>query len=259
MASSPFTRGGVSIIRFDREDNRRNRRIGPAEEEQLIAAAPPHMRALIILALDTGIRAGEMLAVRVKDADLDRNELTLRGETTKSRLTRTVPINTQRLRAVVEWFRTDPKGRRRPGSGPLISYGVGKAIGRFRTAWEGTVLRAHGHVPQKGKPLRNSKTNSLTPDARRLFANINLHWHDLRHEYACRLAERGVPITKIQYLLGHASVVTTERYIHHTVAELSKAAAVLESGGVFDPLAEPQVGNASNGMKDSAANDSTVH
>jgi hypothetical protein len=51
-----------------------------------------------------------------------------------------------------------------------------------------------------------------------------------------------VPITKIQYLLGHASVVTTERYIHHTVAELSKAAAVLESGGVFDPTSGPKVG-----------------
>jgi hypothetical protein len=61
-------------------------------------------------------------------------------------------------------------------------------------------------------------------------------------EYACRLAERGVPITKIQYLVGHASIVTTERYIHHTLAELAKAAAVLEDGGVFDPTMKPTVG-----------------
>src|SRR5688572_27876564 len=94
---------------------------------------------------------------------------------------------------------------------------------------------------KKGRPLRDAKTNSLTPEGRQLLAGINLHWHDLRHEYACRLAERGVPITKIQYLLGHASVVTMERYIHHTLAELSKAAAVLESG-VFDPLSDPKVG-----------------
>ena len=43
-------------------------------------------------------------------------------------------------------------------------------------------------------------------------------------------------------LIGHASVVTTERYIHHTLAELAKAAAVLEDGGVFDPNMEPTVG-----------------
>lgn len=53
-------------------------------------------------------------------------------------------------------------------------------------------------------------------------------------------AERGMPITKIQSLRGHASIVTTERYIHHTLAELLKAAAVLESGGVFDPTSEPK-------------------
>jgi Phage integrase family len=51
--------------------------------------------------------------------------------------------------------------------------------------------------------LRDSKTNSLIPEARKAFNAIDPHWHDLRHEYACRLAERGVPITKIQYLLGH--------------------------------------------------------
>jgi integrase len=130
----------------------------------------------------------------------------------------------------------------RPGYSPLIRNRFGKRIGSFRTTWETTVLRAYGHVPEKGKPTRDWKTNSLTPEARKIFNAIDLHWHDLRHEYACRLAERGVPITKIQYLLGHASVVTTERYIHHTLAELAKAAAVLEDGGVFDPTVEPTVG-----------------
>jgi hypothetical protein len=56
--------------------------------------------------------------------------------------------------------------------------------------------------PGAGKPTRDWKANSLTPQARKTFNAIDLHWHDLRHEYACRLAERGVPITKIQYLLG---------------------------------------------------------
>lgn len=254
ITSSPFTRGGVSVIKFDREDNRRNRRIAPDEEERLIAAAPPHLRALIILALDTGVRRGEMLKIRIKDIDSDRHEITLRGPTTKSRKTRIVPISTQRLRAAIDWFRVDAHGRARPGNAPLMSNRVGDAIRRFRTAWEGTVLRAHGHVPKKGRPLRDAKTNSLTPEGRKLLAGINLHWHDLRHEYACRLAERGVPITKIQYLLGHASVVTTERYIHHTLAELSKAAAVLESGGVFDPLSDPKIGQPAANRREEAPN-----
>jgi integrase len=240
MPSSPFTRGGVSVIKFEREDNRRNRRLSSEEEERIVAAAPVHLRALMILALDTGVRAGEMLALRVQDADMERGELTLRASTTKSGRTRRVPFSTQRLRSVIEWFRTDRTGKIRVGKAPLITNEAGKGIGGFRTSWETAVLRAHGYSPAPGKPLRDSKTNSLTAEARNAFNAIDLHWHDLRHEYACRLAERGVPLTKIQYLLGHASVVTTERYIHHTLAELSKAAAVLESGGVFDPAAEPK-------------------
>jgi integrase len=242
ISSSPFTRGGVSIIKFDREDNRRNRRISPEEEERLIAAAPPHLRALMILAFDAGVRAGEMLQLRIQDADLERGEITLRAPTTKSGRTRKVPISTKRLRAVIEWFRTDEKGKARTGKAPLIGDQDGESIGGFRTSWETAVLRAYGYTPVKDRPLRDSKTNSLTPEARKAFNAIDLHWHDVRHEYACRLVERGVPITKIQYLLGHASVVTTERYIHHTLAELSKAAAVLERGEVFDPSSEPRVG-----------------
>jgi hypothetical protein len=65
--------------------------------------------------------------------------------------------------------------------------------------------------------------------------------HDLRQEYACRLAERGVPVTKIQALLGHASITTTQRYIHHTLAELSAATTVLETGATFDPISAPRV------------------
>lgn len=78
--------------------------------------------------------------------------------------------------------------------------------------------------------------------ARKIFNALDLHWHDLRHESASRLAELGLPITKIQYLLGHASIVTTELYIHHTLAGLAKAAAVLEDGGGFDPNMKPTVG-----------------
>lgn len=262
ISSSPFTRGGVALIKFDREDNRRNRRISPEEEERLIAAASPHLRALMILAFDAGVRAGEMLKLRSQDADLERGELTLRAHTTKSGKTRKVPISTKRLLAVIEWFRTDSNGRPRSPRAPLIVNEAGESIGGFRTSWETAVLRTYGYTPTKDRPLRDSKTNSLTPEARKAFNAIDLHWHDLRHEYACRLAERGVPITKIQYLLGHASVVTTERYIHHTLAELSKAAAVLESGGVFDPTSEPKVGKAipaTRGVASTEAADKRIH
>ncbi|HAK55017.1 MAG TPA: hypothetical protein DCP38_05975 [Acidobacteria bacterium] len=41
---------------------------------------------------------------------------------------------------------------------------------------------------------------------------IDLRWHDLRHEYASRLVECGVPLAQVRDPLGHASITTTERY-----------------------------------------------
>jgi integrase len=172
---------------------------------------------------------------------LDRGEVTLRGVTTKSGKTRIVPIATFRVRSVIEWLRCDVRGREKRPSAPLVSNEVGEALSGFRTAWATAVLKAHGHAPTKDQPFRDTHTGRLLPAAIKALRRIDLHWHDLRHEYACRLAEGGVPVTKIQALLGHASVTTTMRYIHHTLNELAKATTVLETGAVFDPTAAARV------------------
>ena len=69
------------------------------------------------------------------------------------------------------------------------------------------------------------------------FRRIKLRWHDLRHEYASRLVEHGVPLAQVRDLLGHASITPTERYDNQTVANLKIAAAKLERGHAFAPSA----------------------
>jgi len=171
-----------------------------------------------------------MLEITNKNVDLERGEIVLRGATTKSGKTRTVPISTVRLRSVVVWFQQDAAGAQKPATAPMISNKVGEPIGDFRRLWEDTVLRAHGHEPE-----RDAHTGALLAPSQAPLQNINLHWHDLRHEYASRLAERGVTLSEIQRLLGHASPTTTARYLSHTLARLKQSAAVLETGKTFDP------------------------
>ena len=102
----------------------------------------------MITALDTGMRRGEMLALRFADIDFENGLITLRGETTKSRKTRLVPISTARLRAVLEWLRIDATGEKKADHALVFSNEVGEPLGSFRTAWVTAVLKAHGIKPE---------------------------------------------------------------------------------------------------------------
>lgn len=117
----------------------------------------------------------------------------------------------------------------------------------FRRAWLLAVLKAHGikSAYAKGvKPAGRKKGGwkELTAECLEEFRRINLRWHDLRHEYASRLVERGVPLAQVRDLLGHASITTTERYDNQTLEALQAAAARLETGKQFDPAAVPDAG-----------------
>lgn len=230
LERTPFRRGTETLIRKLREDNRRRRRISEDEEARLLTVAPPLLRSMIITAVDTGMRQGEMLELRFGDIDGKRGLIVVRGETTKSRRTRTVPISTARLRAVLEWLRLDADGSQKPDEALVFSDEAGKPIGRFRTAWVTAVLKAHGVKTE----WKSYNWTALSAECAEQFRRINLHWHDLRHEYASRLVEKGVPLAQVRDLLGHASITTTERYDNQKLENLQAAAARLESGKTFD-------------------------
>jgi integrase len=124
---TPFRRGTEVLIRMELEDNKRRRRISEPEEAALLAVASPQLRSMIIAALDTGMRRGEMLALRFGDVDWTRRMITLRGVTTKSRRTRLVPIGTARLLAVLGWLRLDSEGEQ-----------GGRCAGLQQRGWRGS-------------------------------------------------------------------------------------------------------------------------
>jgi integrase len=220
------------VVKKLRSDNKRRRRIDEAEEAALLQTAPPHIQAMIITAIDTGMRQGEMLALRFGDVDLQDGLITLRGETTKSKKTRVVPIATERLGSVLRWLRRDAEGNQKSDEIAVFSNEVGEPQRLMHRTWQGIVLRAHGFAPKWGARLNYQGLDDESQDA---FRKINLRWHDFRHEYASRLAEHGVPLAQVRDLLGHASVTTTERYETQTLVKLRAAASTLERGGTFEP------------------------
>ena len=77
---------------------------------------------------------------------------------------------------------------------------------------------AHGCEPRTGKKGADWNREQLQ--------RIDLHWHDLRHEGACRLLADGVDIRMIQLMLGHASIQQTQRYLNVTDEELRRGLEV---------------------------------
>ena len=203
MDKSPFLGSGRGI-RMLKENNHRYRRLQRDEENRLLrAACDPLMKARIIVALDTGMRRGEMLLIQNKHVLWPERLIRIVAPNAKSRNERRIPIATQRLTHVLE---------QRAFLGQQ-AYIVGDAFGErqrdFRFAWA-KVLAGAG-ITDKGKGIDG-----------------DLHWHDLRHECGSRLAERGVPLHEIQYLMGHASLITTQRYLNATVESLKESVKVLE-------------------------------
>jgi len=231
IEQTPFKRGNETLIRPELEDNKRQRRVSEEEESKLLEAAPPLLRPMIVFALDTGGRRGEMLAVEWGDIDFERKTIRFRGQTTKSGRTRFLPIATKRLRAALKSLRLDADGEKKPDHAPVFSHQTGERVGSIRTAWMVTVLKAHGIKPRW---KRDGAGRNLSKESRAELQTIGLHWHDMRHEFASRLVERGVPLAQVRDLLGHASVKTTERYDNQRMEALQAAAARLETGKTFD-------------------------
>jgi len=219
MTRTPFHRHGIVIS--TKHEAQRSRRVYSAEEKALLEACalidtPEHwyagreMQPRIVAAFDLGVRRGEMLAVRNRDIDWVKYRVTLRGETTKSAKTRGIPFDPKGR------FATILESRRFLGPEAYVFGTVdGKRVTNFRTAWESLVLLAHGEPPKRTKRKGRVDTTALR--------RIDLRWHDLRHEAACRWREKGLDLREIQLLLGHSTLLVTQRYLNVTDDELTEA------------------------------------
>ena len=94
---------------------------------------------------------------------------------------------------------------------------TGARVVSIRHAWESTVLRAHGQtlVWVKGK------SGQLAPESRAALRAINLHFHDLRREFACTLLESEADLHDVRDFLGHANIATTNRYLASSPVRLA--------------------------------------
>jgi integrase len=197
---TPFKRHGVTVVHFGK-DLGRTRRLEPGEEARLLEHASPHLHALITAALETGMRRGELLALRWRDIRWEAEALLLPAEITKTSEARDVPM-TRRLRAVLDLRKHAPDGSEHGPDAFVFGNEVGEKIPDIRDAWVDTC-----------------KAAEIT----------GLHFHDLRREFASRLRETpGISDHHVRDWLGHADMATTSRYLATTRVGLQHARRAFE-------------------------------
>lgn len=204
----------------DRLDDR-GRVVEPGEERRLLAASSPALQRLIVGALDTGCRRGELLSLRWRDVNLRRGELHVRAAVAKTRRHRDVPIST-RLSALLSMSLTALEVQLTgPTSTPeqvrerertiaeafVFGDALGRRVGTIKKQFETAVLKAHGHRVRWAK-------GGLASECRAQLRDIDLHFHDLRHEAGSRFLEQGWPIHHVQAMLGHANLSQTSTYLN---------------------------------------------
>lgn len=160
---------------------------------------------LFLVALRTGMRQGELLALRWADLRFDAGVVDVRHSLFRGKLgptkggkPRQVPMHDD-VRAALFPRRGDPS--------------------------------AYVFATDTGAPLTGNIVKNPMRRAREAIGKPALRFHDLRHSFASQLVVAGVPLQAVQQLLGHRDIKTTLRYSHLAPGVLVSAVAMLGTGG----------------------------
>lgn len=211
--ASPFLRTRKGKNRLKHAEFSRDRRLREGEDAALLAHANPLLKDVIVAALETGMRKGELLSLVWRQVRWLQKDLYLPGGKTKARRDRKIPISPA-LREILtrrQYGMTlgpNPQEFKYGAEHYVFGNEAGQQIKDVKTAWENTVLKAHGTKPERARGGR------LSAECRAKLAEIDLHEHDLRHEAGSRKLEAGWPLHAVSAFLGHANITTTARYLN---------------------------------------------
>jgi integrase len=151
-----------------------------------------NLRELVVLAINTGMRFGEMNDLTWDRVDLLNRTIWLPGRATKNKKGRHVPLNDNALAA----------------------------------------LNAIPERIDGGRVFTNARMNEDPFKIALKRARIkNFRFHDLRHTFASRLVMAGIDLYRVSQLLGHSNVLMTQRYAHLAPSAGREAVDVLVDRG----------------------------
>ncbi|MGO4112368.1 site-specific integrase [Rhizobium ruizarguesonis] len=182
----PLARNVVKLVRRPVIRNERKRRLEGDEEQRLLDGCAggkiQFFKTLLILAIETGMRRGEILGLRWSDISHNRRVITLKM--TKNGSGREVPLSQRAFDALTEWKTLADVDQ---------LYVFPMSTGSLEQVWRRLLIRA-----------------DIT----------GLRFHDLRHEGVSRLFERGLNVIEVSTISGHKELRMLRRYSHLSADDL---------------------------------------
>ena len=191
VAQNPLTRVGMV-----RERKTKKPILSLEHERAILAVAKPHLRHMIVTAIDSGLRRGEIFKQAWQDVDLPHGVLYVTKSKTAEGEAREIPL-TKRLKELLL-----DKSKKRSSTSDLVFTYRGNAIGDLKRSWE--------------TAQRNAKIL------------IRYRFHDLRHTFATRLMLAGVVQDIRMALMGHEPRTVHWGYTHVELPAKREAIRKLE-------------------------------
>ena len=198
-------RNPVKGVRFLDENNLQLRTLSEDEERRLLPCCSPYLQDMVIFAINTGLRLGDILNLKWEEVDLETGTLNLLVK--KNRRMLEVPLNERALAVVKGWH-----GIKRA---EFVFYNP-ETGGQWKDLWLGLK-----------KASRKAGLSDVT-------------WHTFRHTFASRVNRNGSDLVTLKELLGHADIKTTMRYAHTNREAKTSAVRRLTSSDKVVTLPDPE-------------------
>ena len=192
IARSPFEFGNPLISKAD--EIRRERVLTHQEENRLLAVCSErraHLRPILIAAMDTAMRRGELFKLKWSDIDLKERKIHVRATTTKTQRSRTVGITPRLITELQSLWELSPKIE------DDLVFGITDTI---KTAFA-SACKAAGIE--------------------------NFRFHDCRHTAITRMVQAGMSATEVMKISGHTQMSTFARYVNPNDDAARRAADLL--------------------------------
>ena len=224
--SIPLPAGNpVRDVRKPAQPRARDRRLRPGEFDYLLAAAEraraPGVRQIIVLAVETSMRLGELLSLTWEHVSLQNQTAHL--PVTKNDESRTIALSTAAV-AALKVLQSDAAASSSDSednelnddkqlTGKVFRWSPNHLSGSFEKVWQRTFARARAAYEA------DCAERKVEPDAAFL---ADLRFHDLRHEATSRLFEKGLGVMEVASMTGHKSLAMLKRYTHIEAERLAR-------------------------------------